>query len=371
MSTRGWYDFYVITPDQGILSLGMCFYKWGDGTPENALEEYLLFQGLLQQHGNRLPVEWLDRLLREQLGNLHARLPPHFATTAFLFLIQRAAEEAEHERWRGLGAQYWQSDLHLRFALDEAMAAAPFAIPPHPDPLLERVRRFIATAHYLRPWPNYALRLDLLHWLQYITQPTCNPEMTSLAGDWEAPWETDFRYRLFCWIDPEDPCRIDQLAIELCQRDGTDVLNPPDPSDHPHTEWEREQLERLHATIREHNIGITSLALLEHEYTAMPDRFFRFHEQPDPEATARRARISELRPSRNMLVRLIEKRFGPEVAAATRLIMEQIDDVDLLHALAEPVLDSPDSATWLRTLRERAGHRDRQPSRPSAPPARG
>ncbi|WP_295882096.1 hypothetical protein [uncultured Thiohalocapsa sp.] len=357
MSTRAWYDYYVIAPDTGMLSLAMRFYKWGDGTPENALEEYVLFQGRLHQHSNRLPVEWLDRLLREQLGNLHARLPPHFAIGAFLFLLQRASDEAQRERWRGLDVQGRRQppDAHVRFALDAAMAERPFEIPPQSDPLLQRVRGFIATAAYLRPWQDYGLRLDLLSWLQYLTQPTHAGDMGSLAGDWEPSWDIDYRYRFFFWIDPQDPFRIDQVAIELCERDGTDVLTTPaDAIAHPdENAWQRKQLEQLRATIREHGIGITSLALLQHEYTATPDRFFGLREQPDPETTARRARLEELHSSCNMLVGLIHKRFGPEVAATSRAIMEQIDDFDILLDLAIPTIDSADSTAWLNTLHEK------------------
>jgi hypothetical protein len=43
MSIRAWYDYYVIDPGPGTLSLAMRFYKWGDGTPKNALGEYLIF----------------------------------------------------------------------------------------------------------------------------------------------------------------------------------------------------------------------------------------------------------------------------------------------------------------------------------------
>lgn len=50
MSTRGWYDYYVIAPDPGTLSLAMRFYKWGDATPHNALCEYLLFRDQLREH---------------------------------------------------------------------------------------------------------------------------------------------------------------------------------------------------------------------------------------------------------------------------------------------------------------------------------
>ena len=196
MSTRGWYDYYIVAPHTRTLSLAMRFYKWGDATPENALEECLRIRTTLRAHDQRLPVEWLDRLLREQLGELHPALPPYFATGAFLFLFQRAAESIERDQWRRHDPPEKRADFHLRYSLEQALATEPFEIPPHPDPLLERVRRFIATARYIRPWRDYGLRLDLLGWLQYLTQPMRTTDMGSLAGDWET-------YRF--WQFPERP----------------------------------------------------------------------------------------------------------------------------------------------------------------------
>ncbi len=68
-------------------ALGPRGSRWGDDTPEHALAEYLRFRELLRQHGERLPVEWLDDLLRDQLGELCSGLPPHFTIGAFLFLL--------------------------------------------------------------------------------------------------------------------------------------------------------------------------------------------------------------------------------------------------------------------------------------------
>ncbi|MGB5737625.1 MAG: hypothetical protein WBM40_24615 [Thiohalocapsa sp.] len=356
MSTRAWYDYYVIDPGPGTMTLAMRFYKWGDGTPENALAEYLLFKGRLQQLGERLPVEWIDRLLRDQLGDLHAALPPHFATGAFLFLLQRASDEEQRQFWHRHKPPEKRPDFHLRFALDELLAAEPFDIPPQTDPLLERVRRFIATAHYLRPWRDYGLRLDLLHWLQYITQPTNSAEMGAIAGDWEPAWDIAYRFRFYFWIDPREPFRIGQMAIELCRHDGADLLTTTDSgSDEEEDEWHREQQESLRKIIRASDIGITCLAPLQHDYAVTPDSFWQFREQPDPEQTRRRARLSALRASCDMLVRQIEKRFGPVVADETRSIMEQIDDFDQLLDLAAPVLEAPDSAAWLQALRQQTG----------------
>jgi len=349
MSTRAWYDYYIIAPGPGTLSLAMRFYKWGDATPENALGEYLLFRERLHEHEDRLPVEWLDSLLREQLADLYEALPPQFATAAFLFLLQRASEEIKRDRWRRFDPVETRPDFHLHFALHEALTAEPFEIPPNPDPLLERVRLFVATARYLRPWRDYGLSLSLLDWLQYITQPTKSVDMGSLAGDWQPDRDIAYWYRLFFFLHPQDPFCITQIAIELCGRDGEDLLAPKDGNK---DDWQRKQADAIRERIRESDIGIASLAILQHEYSVPLDRFWRFREQPDPEETRRCARLKPLRPSCNMLVRLVEKRFGPAVAAESRPLMEGIDEFDLLLQLVAPVLDTPDSAAWLAALRE-------------------
>jgi len=349
MSTRAWYDSYIIDPGSGTMTLAMRFYKWGDGTPENALAEYRLFKDRLQQRGGQLPVEWLDRLLRDQLGNLYAALPPQFATAAFLFLLQRASDEEQRQYWHRFKPAEERPDFHLRFALDEALTAEPFDIPPQTDPLLERVRRFLATAHCLRPWRDYGLRLDLMDWLQYITQPTRSADMGAIAGDWQPAWDIAYRFRFFFWIDTQHPLRIGQMAIELCRYDGADLLSVTDATA---DEWECEQRDELRELVRASDIDITSLALLQHDYATTPDTFWQFREQPNPEETKRRARLEALRPSRNILMVLVKKRFGPAVADETGSILEQIDDFDLLLELTGPVIEAPDSAAWLRALRQ-------------------
>jgi len=348
MSTRGWYDYYIIAPHTGTLSLAMRFYKWGDATPENALDEYLQFRKTLRAHDERLPIEWLDRLLRDQLGELHPELPPQFATGAFLFLLQRAAEWIERNRWRRFDPLEKRADFHLCYALEEALAAEPFEIAPHPDPLLEQVRRFIATARCLRPWRNYGLRLDLLGWLQYLTQPTRGADMGSLAGDWDPHWEISYQYRLFFWLHPDDPFRIERIAIELCDRAGSNLLTAADPQDDD--EWRREQLDSLRETIRESDIAITGLETIQRDYAMPADRFWQFRERPDPQETRQRARRKELQGSYNMLLLQVEKRFGAAIAADSRPLMERIDEFDQLLTLADAVIDSPDSAAWLAAL---------------------
>jgi hypothetical protein len=85
MSTRAWYEYYVVDTVHNALSLAFQFYKWGDGGPENALAELAFLNEKIQSHQGQLPVVWLDDLLREQLRDLYfrcrtiSRLPPFYS----------------------------------------------------------------------------------------------------------------------------------------------------------------------------------------------------------------------------------------------------------------------------------------------------
>jgi hypothetical protein len=39
VSTRGWYELYVVDDARREVSRAMQWYQWGDATPENALYE--------------------------------------------------------------------------------------------------------------------------------------------------------------------------------------------------------------------------------------------------------------------------------------------------------------------------------------------
>jgi hypothetical protein len=93
MSTRGWYEYYVVNEADRTISLSMQFYKWGGAIPWNALCELSALKHLLQNLDGRLPVFLLDEMLREQLGAACKQLPQSFPVGCYLFLLQRAQEE--------------------------------------------------------------------------------------------------------------------------------------------------------------------------------------------------------------------------------------------------------------------------------------
>jgi len=288
MSTRGWYEYHVMDPATNRRTLAMQFYKWGDAIPKHALDEWRMLSDQIDNAGGLLPVVWLDDLLRQELGELYARLPTHFSVAAFLFLIQRAEEEQSPLRnweFRDLPKEE-RPDYRLGFAIGKAMALAGFQPCKHPDRLLGRVLAFIGAGHFVRPWRDYGLTWSVLQWLQYLTQVSLKHEMGSIAGDLTAPIrDVSYRYRFFIWIDPKTPFKITRLAVELCDPDGGDLF--VDLEDHPdksatQAEYDRERANRLMDLMTKGNVDRFSLKEADETFNYAEDSFWgpRCHERP-------------------------------------------------------------------------------------------
>lgn len=297
MSTRGWYEYHVLNAGIRKRSLAMQFYKWGDATPENALQEWNRLNGKIQSNDGLMPVVWLDDLLREQLGELYSRLPENFSVAAFLFLIQRAYEE--DYPYRRLACHDLDKldspDYRLGFAIGKAMAVNGFQPQEHADRILNAVLAFIGAGHFVRPWKEYGLTWTVLTWLQYLTQTTLARDMGSIAGATAPPLDISYRYRFFIWIEPTECFRITRLAVELCHHDGTsvrtkeqDVIADPNPR-HP---YEREQAAKLQRQIGEYGVDLCRLDELCTEFEPVPDHFWgpQCHERP-PLTEAARGKI--------------------------------------------------------------------------------
>jgi len=278
----------VMDPATNRRTLAMQFYKWGDAIPEHALDEWRMLSDQIDNAGGLLPVVWLDDLLRQELGELYARLPTHFSVAAFLFLIQRAEEEQSPLRnweFRDLPKEE-RPDYRLGFAIGKAMALAGFQPCKHPDRLLGRVLAFIGAGHFVRPWRDYGLTWSVLQWLQYLTQVSLKHEMGSIAGDLTAPIrDVSYRYRFFIWIDPKTPFKITRLAVELCDPDGGDLF--VDLEDHPdksatQAEYDRERANRLMDLMTKGNVDRFSLKEADETFNYAEDSFWgpRCHERP-------------------------------------------------------------------------------------------
>lgn len=56
--------------------------------------------------------------------------------------------------------------------------------------------------------------------------------------------------------------------------------------------------------------------------------------------------------TRQLLVRLVRRRFGPEIAEQSALLLAGLSDLQQLEELGDQLLLSPDGAAWLSHLRE-------------------
>lgn len=289
MSTRGWYEYYVLDPSTGLQTLAMQFYKWGDATPENALGEYEQLRKMVESSEGCLPVIWLDDLLREQLGVLYENLPDHFSIAAFLFLIQRAYEETSP--WRVLDPNYLdlpkeeRPDYRLGFEVGKAMALNSFEPKHHPDPILDEVRFFIAVGHFVRPWKDYGLVWSVLQWLQYLTQITLQTEMGSISGMIDPGRWVSYTYRFFIWIDPNNPLRIERLAIELCDGYGKDLftsLESTETDDEEHRAYALAESAKIRQQVEQLGVNLYSLRDSAVDFRQNEDRFWDHYAYEQP-----------------------------------------------------------------------------------------
>lgn len=229
MSTRGWYEYYVIDTEIKTLSLAMQFYKWGDAVPENAIEEWSFLNHYINEKNQKLPVMLLDDMLRENLGVLYNKLPENFAFGVFLFFLQRAKEEAQPYRdvkWRYRDLpKKDRPDFRLGFEVGKALVRQGFPEYQYNDRYLQSVIFFIENGHLVRPWKNYGLRFSILEWLQYLTQLTWEVDMGSIAGDFRAPFDISYIYRFFIWKTPNHIFGIDKLALEICNSKGVNLIS--------------------------------------------------------------------------------------------------------------------------------------------------
>ena len=279
MSTRGWYEYYVIDTELKTVSLAMQFYKWGDAIPENAMDEWNYLNSYIQNKNQKLPIILLDDMLREQLGALYAKLPEHFATGVFLFFLQRAREEAclpQHVKWKYRDMpKKSRPDYRLGFEIGKATVLNGFPNYQHNDPYLQSVLFYIENGQLLRQWKNYGLRFSILEWLQYLTQITWEMDMGSIAADFHAPFDISYIYRFFIWKTPNQVFGIDKLALEMCNKQGTNLIsefpqNAPNEIEDEEFEYQQKILAKIAAS--EVNLFIMETGLKN--FTQVQDNFW-------------------------------------------------------------------------------------------------
>lgn len=287
MSTRGWYEYYTINPDEKRMILSMQFYKWGDATPGNALCEWLFFKNKLEDVEGCLPVHLMDNMLKNQLKALYDELPENFAVAVFLFMLQRASEFLRYENWR------WSSldvplkerpDYRLGYEIGIRRDRFPI-LPDNTDEHIKTVVEFIETGNHIRPWKSYGLTFSVMEWIQYLTQVTLEKNMGSIAGSYDRPWDHNFIYRFFIWISPKDRFKIDHIAIEPCTSNGGSLLSPGLGRD----EDEKESFQDIHKELSEkidkNDITIYSLNEAEKEFELAKDKFWNIIDYEYPKLT--------------------------------------------------------------------------------------
>ncbi len=228
MSTRAWYEYYVLQSETGHAALSMQFYKWGDATPENALAELLFFKEIREKIGGVFPVHLLDDMLQEQLGPAHEELPSGFSTACYLFLLQRAAEELrwwKANRHRDIPKEE-RPDYKYAFEIGRAMKLRGFPIDDHNDKFIGLANAFVASGKYVRPWAHYCLRFNVLQWIQILTQDTMELDMSSIAQSFKAPGDISFIHRYFIFVSHKRaPRSIEDIRLQVCDDTEIDVFS--------------------------------------------------------------------------------------------------------------------------------------------------
>jgi hypothetical protein len=280
MSTRGWYEYYIIDAEVKTMSLAMQFYKWGNAMPKDAMDEWHFLNTYIQDKNQKLPIILLDDMLREQLGVLYAQLPEHFAIGVFLFFLQRAREEAcsyppAKLKYRDMPKES-RPDYRLGFEIGKAKVRNGFPDYQHSDPYLESVLFFITNGHLVRQWKNYGLRFSILEWLQYLTQITWDGGMRSIAADFRAPFDIAYIYRFFIWKTPSHVFEIDKLALEICNKQGINLIreftqNAPNEIEDEEFEYQQKIL----AMIATSKVNLFLLDAGLEKFTQVQDNFWK------------------------------------------------------------------------------------------------
>lgn len=232
MSTRGCYEYYVVDEGRKEITLALQFYKWGDAVPEFAIEELLELRRL-RSALEVIPVQHMRALLKNNLGAAFPQLFPALPLAAYFFLLQRAAED-EHSFWfqrryREL-PQEERPDHQVGLAVGKAKGASRHRLPASKDPVVRRAHSSISVGTFLRRWSDCSKGMNFLRWLHFITMLTEELHMGCIAGDYQAPFDISFCYRVFFHV-PELAMAdqvVSRIEMELCSDRGRSILSRGD-----------------------------------------------------------------------------------------------------------------------------------------------
>ncbi|MBH25696.1 MAG: hypothetical protein CMH57_14840 [Myxococcales bacterium] len=242
MSTRGWYEFYVIDEERDTVELALQFYKWGDATWNNAHVEHNRFKALTRKFNSTLPLQPVEDFFTDQLGDRASSLSQAFMLSYTFFLLLRADSILDNPflTWRARTKPLEdQADYQLGYQVGLAAALQGQTIPRHKIRVLERALFSLAVGRYIRRWSEWQERLPFLDWLQYITMITDDSEMGHILSSRILAWDISYRYRFFFHVPTLTPHqqRIQRIGVQFCSSNGSNLL-----------EREAEELKRMAET---------------------------------------------------------------------------------------------------------------------------
>ena len=172
----------------------------------------------------------MREMLRHNLAEAYADLPPAFLLGAYYFFVQRAAEDISLRPFRARwdGPQEECPEYQLGFAVGKAQALAGYEIPSRGDPVIDRAHFSIAVGRLVRPWGECSSSMPFLSWLQDVTQVTRAVDMGAIAGDYRQPFDVSYVYRFFFHVPALDATlqTVDAIEVEMCDPGGAPLDEP-------------------------------------------------------------------------------------------------------------------------------------------------
>lgn len=224
MSTRGWYEFYVVDEKNKEVTLALQFYKWGDATWGNALWERRRLEELVGVLEGVFPTRLVEALLEHNLGGQGLALGGAFHTCYYAYLLLRAAHEVGSPLF-SLSSEWLSQIKTLSYEVGRAEAQQGYQLDLHKNPVIQRAHLSIAVGRLVRPWSEYQSRISLLNWLHFITMPGKEIEMGHILGESMPSFDIDYRHRFFFSVQELTPHaqRIERIRVQVCDPRGEDL----------------------------------------------------------------------------------------------------------------------------------------------------
>jgi hypothetical protein len=287
MSTRSWYEYYVLEEEKKEISLSMRYYKWGDAFPEEAIGEYAFFRKLLYKFSGKLPVHLLEEMLQDNLGPAYEYLHQSFSLGCYFFFLHRTKDYfSPFKRLCGTTPTEETSEYKLGYAVGLAQSRSSYAMKKYDDENIDMANFFIKTGKLLRRWPPLSLRWGFFKWIHYLTLFEDKVEMGAIAQDGPKPFDVSYLYRfLICVpkIKLGQEQEIRKIKLQLCTSGGKDLLpslekNITSTKDEDEKKYLKRDLESIQKSLEEEKVELffleeekkTNTQILSHLFEKEP-----------------------------------------------------------------------------------------------------